>query len=1208
MRTPSLLVALCLLLPSPARAQGNVRETVEGTLPRSWSTQLSWRSIGPANMGGRITCIAAHPTDPSSYWIGCAGGGLLKTVNNGLTYEHQFTNGGTNSIGAVAVAPSNPDEVWVGTGENNPRNSVSWGDGVYHSKDGGKTFEHAGLSESFQISTIIVHPTDPKTVYVGALGRLWGENEERGLFKTTDGGESWEKVLSIDDKTGVIDIRMKPDDPDVLLAATYERKRDIYDSNDPAHKWGPGSGLWRSEDGGASWVKVTEGLPTVLMGRIGLDWYQGDPNIVYAVIETERITQEPPDAAYAGIRGEDAEVGARLTRVMDDGPAKEAELKKGDIIVRAGDQIIVGFEDLVEFIKAHKAGDEVTLELVRDGEAKEVKLTLGHKPQREDDTDELGYPRPGPYSGGLGGQRENIQDEQGEEGFQYGGVYRSEDAGKSWTRINSLDPRPMYYSEIRVDPSDDSYVYVLGTALYRSEDGGKTFTPDGARGDVHVDHHALWIDPRDGRHMILGNDGGIYVTWDRMQSWDHHNHVAIGQFYNVTCGPREDYWVYGGLQDNGSWGGPTHTADGGPVNSDWIRIGGGDGFVCRVDAEDPDQVYSESQNGGMGWRNLRTGEGGFARPSSGRKGLKYRFNWNTPFILSSHNSRILYSAGNYVFRSLNRGRRAKRISPKISVTERGTATALHESPIDPDVLYVGTDDGALWVTRDGGTTWTDLFTLNEGLEPPARAQTIAFAVREEDPVQQDPLSGTWKCKAEGEGIESDEQGNFTLELSLEGGKLSGSIQSELGEGPLGGMSWDADKGLLRFHFNAENLVLEFDSKVKDDVIEGEISAAEGAFHFEFTGKRIREEEAAPQTGGQAEAGGQEPQAEESPQEAASPAESKKESDTQTKPRKFKENTIDQLLPGRRYVSSIVASRFKAGRVYVTFDGHRSDDDTPYVFVSEDYGQTWKSLQANLVDGVGCVRDIDEDLENKELLYLGTEFGAFVSIDRGASWTELGENLPTVAVHDFAQHPTRGELIAGTHGRSIWILNVTLLRQLTKKTLALPAHLYRPSDVIHWRRGPSRGSSGTRRFVGANPPEETGLFYSLAQAADELSLVVENAAGEVVAEFPDASSEKGLHHIDWHLDRAVMREDKNGEMHLRHGGRVPTGTYTVVLTVDGERQEQSFEIKGDPNQPSGRWMEYERFWEEMEAAQQDQERGPQSSPDDEGSTDAQAQDA
>jgi len=710
----SVCAAGMTLFNQQTTAKPAAAEIDKPALPAAWIDALHWRCIGPANMGGRITDLAVYEADANIWWAATASGGLLKTTNNGVTFEHQFDHENTVSIGDIAVAQSNPNIVWVGTGENNPRNSVSWGDGVYKSTDGGKTWTHMGLKDSFQIGRIVIHRQDPNTVYVGALGRLWGENEQRGLYKTTDGGETWKRILYVDELTGVIDVAMHPQDPQTLLVATYERRRDEFDSNDPKKKNGPGSGVYRTTDGGETFTRITTGLPEGNLGRIGLDHYRKDPAIVYAVIESEKTGQEPENAPYIGIRGEDADVGARLTEITEDGPADEAGLQVGDIVIGLEETTVHSYDDLLKVIRRHLAGDTVQLEVSRDRKSVLIELTFANRPGEEEDAEDQPSPRRqrqrqrrSPFSSGLGGQRENLQDQQGPKGHQFGGLYRSSDGGETWTRINSVNPRPMYFSQIRIDPSDAAHIYVLGIALYRSEDGGEIFTADGGRG-THVDHHAMWIDPADGRHMILGNDGGIYVTYDRMENWDHLNHVAIGQFYHVGVSPRRDYMVYGGLQDNGSWGGPNLVRSGsGPVNADWRFIGGGDGFICRVDPDDPDQVYFAGQNGGLGRFNLRTGERGSMRPRAPR-GTRYRFNWKTPYILSRHNSGIYYTAGNFVFRSLKRGEGLKAISPEITNTDEGSATALAECPFDADVLYVGTDDGALWRTRDGGHEWTRL--------------------------------------------------------------------------------------------------------------------------------------------------------------------------------------------------------------------------------------------------------------------------------------------------------------------------------------------------------------------------------------------------------------------------------------------------------------------------------------------------------------------
>ena len=675
---------------------------------------LKWRSIGPANMSGRITAIAVYEKDPNTWWAATASGGLLKTTNNGITFEHQFDREATVSIGDVQVAQSDPNIVWVGTGEANPRNSASWGDGVYKSTDGGKTWKNMGLKQSFQIGRIAIHPQDPNIVYVGALGRLWGPSEERGLYKTTERGATWQRILYVDDKTGVIDVQMNPQDPKTLLVATYERQRDGFDGNDPAKKYGPGSGVYLTKDGGATFQKVTQGLPTCNLGRIGISISRQDPQQVFLVLESEKIGLVPENAGYAGLRGEDADAGARIAEVVAKSPAEEAGLKPGDIVIAADGNTVLSYRELQTAIDKHVVGDKLKLNVSRERKSVHLEITLGKYPAPKEPR------RPGrplspeeqqrassKYAGGLGGQNENL--EQGPTAHEFGGVYQSQDGGVTWQRINSLNPRPMYYSQIRVDPDNGNHIWVLGTELYLSKDGGKTFESENTARDVHVDHHAMWIDPRDGRHVILGNDGGIYVTYDQGAHWDHHNHVAIGQFYHVAVGPRRNYSVYGGLQDNGSWGGPSRVATGsGPINTDWISIGGGDGFVCQVDPLDPDQIYAESQGGATTRINLRTGERSFMRARPPR-GTTYRFNWKTPFILSPHNSKVYYTAGNYVFRSPFKGDNLKAISPDITRTDEGTASALAESPVEEGVLYVGTTDGALWNTKDGGHTWVNLF-------------------------------------------------------------------------------------------------------------------------------------------------------------------------------------------------------------------------------------------------------------------------------------------------------------------------------------------------------------------------------------------------------------------------------------------------------------------------------------------------------------------
>jgi photosystem II stability/assembly factor-like uncharacterized protein len=1218
---------------------------VEGALPLEWVDALHWRSVGPANMGGRVTDYAVNPDDPSEYWVGLATGGILHTTNNGVKYEHQFTNQRTASIGNLCVAPSNPQVIWAGTGECNPRNSVSWGNGIYKSTDSGATWFHMGLEDTFQIGEVLVHPEDENTVYVGALGRLWGASDERGLYKTTDGGENWERVLFVDDNTGVIEIGFQPGDPNTMLVATYDRQRDDFDSNDPARKWGEGSALWRSTDGGGSFERLTgedksNGLPTVKLGRIGLDWSVSEPNVVLAVIETEMISQEPENAAYLGVTAENAEVGARLTSITEDSPAEAAGLKEGDIVLRLAGETVVSWTAMQTMLRKRFADETSYVEIIRDGEALEIEVSFSRRPdQEEDNTDFLGYPNPGPFRGTLGGQRGGAPDQQGANGHDFGGVYRSEDAGITWARINTLNPRPMYYSEIRIDPSNGKHVFLLGTSLYRSFDGGETFTGDGLAGGVHVDNHALWIDPADGEHIMLGCDGGIYVTYDRMEAWDHHNHIAIGQFYNVAAGPRADYRVYGGLQDNGTWGAPQMVRWGrGPVNGDWMSIGGGDGFVVRIDPTDPDLVYSESQNAGMGRRHLVTGERGFIRPSAER-GRRLRWNWNTPFILSNFNAGIFYSAGSHVFRSIKHGEDAARISPDVCATDRGSATSIAESFFDPDVVYVGTDDGSMMVTKDGGLTWIDLW--NPAADPirtieAEKAQEEAEAAAEKaakeaeeaaaealaaDPDAVEPdvvetdaevveiptieiarepvvtdttdeaeaapaadvVTGMWDCVASGDGIDEDDEGKFTLDLELgESGAVTGEIKSPIGDGEIRDGRYDAAKGTLRFAFVQDTFRIDFELEIDGDEMGGTLNGAGGSFHFTTKGKRrpkdepgkIIDEVATVPLLFQDEEGTEVADHDEAPNEPEEEVQDEIIEEVVEVGREIPDDCLEALLPGRTYVSQIYPSHHKRGRVYAAFDGHRQNDDEPRLFASDDNGKSWASLTKSLSKAVGSIRTVQEDITNSEVLYIGCEFGCYVTIDRGASWTRLNGNLPTVPVHDFAQHPTSGELIAGTHGRSIWILDVSALRQATNEIIDAKAHLFTPKTAYQWKSLPRRATTTMRAFVGENPATGAQLTYSLDKRARDIALRIEDHAGNTIREF-EPSGDKGLHVVNWDLRGAPPQADQNsGRRRRRRGRLMEPGTYRVVLDVDGTTHAASVNVRMDPVFPDPNWVQTE----------------------------------
>lgn len=583
---------------------------------------LDARSIGPAVMGGRTPDIAIDPEDPGTFYVAHAHGGLFKTTDNGGSFTALTDKEPIGSVGAVAVAPSNAKVVWIGTGEANDRNSSGWGSGVYRSADAGATWTHVGLPSSRTIARIVVHPKDPDTAYVAAMGDLWTEGGERGLFKTTDGGKSWKAVLQAEaphaTRAGCGDVAIDPQSPDTVYAALYARRRtpwsfafgaEVTDGKDVG-------GIYRTTDGGATWTRLTSGLPGST-GRIGLSVYAKDPKIVYAIVQSTE-------------------------------------------------------------------GGVSDIDSVRS---------------------------------------------------RRGGVFRSDDGGTTWTRRSPLNPRPFYFSKIRVDPNDDQRVYVLGFALHVSEDGGETFREDRFK-NVHPDTHALVIDPRNSKRVLLGTDGGVYQSWNQAETWAHLATFAAGEYYRIAADMSAPYRICGGLQDNVNWVGPSATrTKEGIVNADWTNIYGGDGFYCIFDPTDPDIVYAESQSGYVHRLHLKSGAMKGLRPEPSEGQQAFRFHWNSPLIPSRHRQGTFYLAGNRVFELTERGEHWKAISPDLSTQDvqkilavgsgaetYGVVFALSESPVKAGLLWAGTDDGKVWVTENQGERWTD---LTKNLPAAAKGQWVA---------------------------------------------------------------------------------------------------------------------------------------------------------------------------------------------------------------------------------------------------------------------------------------------------------------------------------------------------------------------------------------------------------------------------------------------------------------------------------------------------
>ena len=599
-----LLLTVVFVASAPAlaqrgRAQNQEKEKETGPMSASTFSGLKLRSIGPALTSGRVNMFAVDPNNRARYFAATASGGVWKTTNGGATWTPVFDKQGTYSIGAIAMDPKNPNVIWVGTGEYNSQRSVSYGDGVYKSMDGGRTWKNMGLKKSEHIGRIVIDPNDSDTVYVAAQGPLWGPGGDRGLYKTTDGGKSWEKILEISDDTGVNDVVMDPRDSNVLYASAWQRRRRVW----TMINGGPESSLQKSTDGGKTWTKLTNGVPKGDVGRIGLAISPANPDVVYAWIEAA------------------------------------------------------------------------------DGK---------------------------------------------------GGIFRSTNRGASWERRNSFDSVSFYYGRVIADPADVDRIYIMFTFIMVSDDGGKTIRRLGER-FKHVDTHDLWIDPNDTNYYLAGCDGGIYESFDRGANWAYKANLPLTQFYDITVDNSEPfYYVYGGTQDNNTLGGPSRTLESSGIhNSDWFVVTGGDGFKAQVDPEDPNIVYAESQYGGLVRHDRRTGVRSPIKPQEGKGEPPLRWNWDSPLIISPHSNTRLYFGANIVFRSDDRGDTWRAISPDLTrqldrdtlktmgkiwgpeAVGRGQGTSFYsnttviaESPLQEGLLFVGTDDGLLQITEDGGQNWT----------------------------------------------------------------------------------------------------------------------------------------------------------------------------------------------------------------------------------------------------------------------------------------------------------------------------------------------------------------------------------------------------------------------------------------------------------------------------------------------------------------------
>ena len=831
------------------------------------------RHIGPALMSGRINDVEIHPTNNRIIYIGAAGGGVWKSNNTGTTFTPIFDEY-CQSIGAVALDPSDPDKtIYVGTGETWTRNSVSVGCGLFKSVDGGANWKKLGFDKSERISNVIVNPKNSNEVFVGVLGALWGDSEERGVYKSTDGGNTWEKLLYVNPKTGCADLTMDPKDPSILYASMWEFRRTGWSFE----SGGANSALYKSTDGGKTWNKIHKGFPEGKLGRLGIAIAPSNPKVLYTVIEAEKDERK--------------------------------------------------------------------------------------------------------------------------------GLYRSDDAGATWKQVNNdfgITVRPFYFSRIVVDPKDENVVVKAGLSGSISKDGGKTFK---SLGQMHSDIHDIAFSIKDSDIMYVATDGGLYRSWDGGTTMEIVENLPLSQFYHISVDDATPYNVYGGLQDNGSWYGPS-SSPGGVQARDWNSVGYGDGFrVLKHPTENI--IYSEMQGAENVWRydadkNLDK----TIQPLATEKETKLRFNWNAPMAVSMHQPNRFYMGSQFLHKSEDKGDTWKVISPDLTTNDKAKQTqensgglskdnsgaenhttifTIVESPLDENVIWVGTDDGNVQVTQDGGKTWT--------------------------------------------------------------------------------------------------------------------------------------------------------------------------------------NTVSNIsgLPANTWCYQIEASIFDKGTAYAVFDGHTQNDQKPYAFKTTDFGKTWTNIITNEVEGFA--RTIQEDYVNKDLLFLGTEFGLYITLDGGKNWKKFTNNMPSVAIHAIELQKATNDLVMGTHGRGVIIIDdISPLRELTEEVLAKKVHFFKNTPTEMAESSSFSGSFGSEtQFVGANKTKDAQIKYYLNKrhTFGKMTLEIQDMDGNMVTELGPGKS-KGINIVNWGYIRKQPKVAKGKTLSFDGftSPRVPAGTYKVVMNKGKETYEHTFDLVYD----------------------------------------------
>ena len=921
--------------PSPSDAQSiiNAYKNKETLTHSSRVKNIEFRNIGPTIMSGRVVALEVNPQDPTQFYVAYASGGVWYTDNNGTSFKSISDDWPTQNVGEIAMDWNN-DILWVGTGENNSSRSSYSGIGILKTNADGSNWKNVGLHDSHHIGKILINPENSDHVVIGVTGHLYSNNTNRGVYVTKDGGENWNRTLYVDDISGIIDMSYTPGDFKIMYATSWEKDRKAWTFDED----GNGSGIYKSIDAGDNWTLISNnnsGFPTgVGVGRIGLAVF--DKDIVYAVVDNQNFRQSTKKQEDKGLTKESF-IGMTLERFNK-----------------------ISVDDLKSFLRSNRFPSKYKPEAIKK-EINEGKL------QPED----------------LYRYLVNANSELFDTPIIGAEVYKSIDGGNKWVKTHDsyldgvYNTYGYYFGKIHVDPNNSEKIYTYGVPILSSDDGGKTFYRIGKE-NVHADHHDLWINPEKPGHLINGNDGGVNITYDDGENWIKNNSTEVGQFYAINVDYQKPYNVYGGLQDNGVWMGPHNAA----VNKRWNMTGqypwkgilGGDGMEIQIDNRNPNIVFTGYQFGFYSRLDLDSGKRKSIKPSHELGESPYRFNWQTPILLSPHNQDVLYLGSNFLHKSADQGDNWENISEDLTNGGKkgnvpyGTITTISESPIKEGVIYVGSDDGLIHVTKNGGKTWRN---------------------------------------------------------------ISGNLPKEL------------------------------------------------------------------------------------------------------------------------WVSNVFASNHDEKIVYLSLDGYRWDNFSPYLFKSKNYGKTWESISSNLPDSP--INVVIEDNVNEDILYIGNDHGVYISFDQGKTWEPFSNGLTSAAVHDLVIQEDEQHLLVGTHGRSIYLADISLIQDHVIDNQQADIKIFDIKDISFSERW------GTKRSTDINYFDPNLKFSIFSKMNKDASLQIINTNKDILFE-ESISLDSGFNFINYNLsvsedinlDFGV--ESQNGEKYL------VKGTYIISIKTDNTIITNQFKIK------------------------------------------------